>query len=604
MSILGSRYDASILRTRLKCFFFERGGLLGLVVLMLYAWLACPHILNGDNAEFASLSVLGGAAHPTGYPLYVLWLRFWSWLPVESPAYAAALATALIGAVQALVLHAACRAWGARPAAASLAVALLAASPIILRVYTQAEVFAMNGLIAALVLWLAATNGPVRGTLRVALLGLVAGLGISNHVTCVLLTPVGLVGVIHGVRESQRSWFSMISIAVAALVLGLMPYVYLLLAPDTWMSWGKVDSVDALVRHFLRSDYGGPGAFARRGFDVPWYENQLAFVITLGRAYWWVFAALGLATLGYFTMRRDRVESRVAWAALAAAFLLAGPLLALRFNLEPAGLSLYVVQRFHILPLLVLVIPVALGLDRLGERAMQHSTRVGKPSPVAMQALAVVVLVGATAPSLDRLARLQSPAVELALRNMLTTLPPNAIVIGTADEFYFGMGYLQGALGMRPDVGIIATPPIGMSFYRDRIARRTGVALQPVGAAEKLSVKIAEQMLATGRPVFIDTYQANIAVRFRSYPYGLLHRLVPEDQPMPSVEELFALNKALFEKFKFGYPTPRTHDDLPAQIHGVYARTWYIIAEALATTPRRAEHEYAVKMALTLAPDS
>ena len=34
---------------------FEGGGLLALATLLLYAWLASAHIVDGDNAEFATL---------------------------------------------------------------------------------------------------------------------------------------------------------------------------------------------------------------------------------------------------------------------------------------------------------------------------------------------------------------------------------------------------------------------------------------------------------------------------------------------------------------------------------------------------------------------
>ncbi len=90
----------------------------------LYLWIAPTTILGGDNAEFVTLGTIGGVAHPSGYPLYCLWLRAWSWLPVASPAHATALATALLGIAAVVVLHAACRAWGARPLAATASVAL------------------------------------------------------------------------------------------------------------------------------------------------------------------------------------------------------------------------------------------------------------------------------------------------------------------------------------------------------------------------------------------------------------------------------------------------------------------------------------------------
>ena len=106
------------------------GGWLGLAALIAYAALASPHIVDGDNAEFATLAAIGGRAHPSGYPLYVLWLRAWSWLP-GSPAYAGALATAVLGALAVVALHAACRAWGARPLAATITTAVFAAAPVI-----------------------------------------------------------------------------------------------------------------------------------------------------------------------------------------------------------------------------------------------------------------------------------------------------------------------------------------------------------------------------------------------------------------------------------------------------------------------------------------
>src|SRR3954471_3237912 len=98
---------------------------MGAVALVVYAALGSSRIVDGDSAEFATLGALGGRAHPSGYPLYVLWLRLWSWLPGATPAHTAAIATAILGALTVAVLHAACRAWGARPLAATVSVAIV-----------------------------------------------------------------------------------------------------------------------------------------------------------------------------------------------------------------------------------------------------------------------------------------------------------------------------------------------------------------------------------------------------------------------------------------------------------------------------------------------
>jgi len=129
-------------RDRIATWLWDRGGALAIAVLALYVAVAPDHIVDGDNAEFASLSTTGGAAHPSGYPAFVLFLRAMRWLPVASGAHQANVATAIVGAAAVLVLHAAARAWGARPIAASLACAVFASGPVVLRVHTEAEVFA------------------------------------------------------------------------------------------------------------------------------------------------------------------------------------------------------------------------------------------------------------------------------------------------------------------------------------------------------------------------------------------------------------------------------------------------------------------------------
>src|ERR1043166_8371905 len=176
----------------------------------------------GSSARGSAGPAVGGRGDPPGYPLYVLWLRAWSWLPGSTPAHTAALATVILGAAALLVLHAACRAWGARPLAASIAVAVYAAAPIIVRYHSEAEVFALNHLIAALVLWLAAARGPLRGAWRGAALGLVAGLGLANHLTCALLAPVGILGLVRALRES-RPRLAAAALALVGLAVGLVP---------------------------------------------------------------------------------------------------------------------------------------------------------------------------------------------------------------------------------------------------------------------------------------------------------------------------------------------------------------------------------------------
>ena len=568
----------------------QRGGLVALATLALYVWIAPSTIMNGDNADFCAVGAVGGTAHPSGYPLYVMWLRAWSWLP-GTPAHAAALATILLAVAAVLVLHAACRAWGGRPLAASIACALFATSPIVLRIHTEADVFPLNCLVCATVLWLAAAQGPLRGARRSAVLGLVAGLGIAHNLTCVLVAPIGLLGVVRGARESSPKAYVL---AVLALVAGLLPYVYLLVAPETPVSWGKVDGLGDLWHHVLRRDYGS-FKLTSRGDELYVLENLTQLGASMGRAYLWLPTLAGLGALGY-SIARPQKDTRAGWIAFAASLVLAGPVLAAGFNKKPVDLGLYLTQRFHIQSVMLLAIPVAVALTLAGERVREK--RWQRLGPL----VAIAAFLGGAALSLPFVARVHSVAVERSVTNILTTLPAAAIVIGTTDELHFGTGYVQTALGVRPDVLLISMGQVGLPYYRARIARRSGIVIERPTGDEKVSVTIAEKALATGRPVFIDPYQANIAQAFATYPYGLVFRVLPKGAVPPTVEQVFEMNKQLYASYQLDYVFPGPGDQLPAQIHRNYARAWTMIAQALAAAGRTDLRDEARAIAAQLAP--
>ncbi len=576
---------------------FERGGLLALAVLALYVWVAPTHIVDGDNAEFSALGALGGVAHPTGYPSYVLYLRLWSWLPLGTPAHVAAIATAVLGAAQMLVLHAACRAWGARNGAATATVAILAGAPVVLAIYTEAEVFAINGLVASLVLWLAAVKGPVRGAMRCGLLGLVAGLGLASHVTCVLVAPVGVLGAIRGVREAPRRVVAT-AIAFAGLALGLSTYLYMLIAPVNAMAWGDIHGLGDIVTMILRREYGGPGAFAVQGSGgAVTGDNLLAFAHTIGRAWLYAPAVLGTAALGLRIARPGQTETRAAWLCLLAALLLAGPLLIVRFNIPPFGLGLYVVHRFHLLPTVLLAVPVAAGFELIAH-ALDGMLAIAR-SRVVVALVTVVGFAAVSSLSLPHLLRVHAPAIQQQALNLLKTLPPDAVILGASDDLYGGITYAQVVLGMRPDVTYIQWPLMTLTWYRER-ARARGVALDKgEGFA---SVRVAEAVLASKRPLFVDYRETNLLETYPSFPEGILLHVLPKGSQRPPAEDILALNKAIFDKFELGYELPGKDDEWPTEVHFKYAYAWRMIAGLLEKEGHHDDAEWAIAAARAIGP--
>jgi hypothetical protein len=282
----------------------------------------------------------------------------------------------------------------------------------------------------------------------------------------------------------------------------------------------------------------------------------------------------------------------------AASWLAAGPILIARFNIRPEGLERHVVERFHLLPIVLLAIPVAVGLDRLAARVAAWAPRFAAVSPFAWGALAGVALVAAAASSLPHVARAHSREVEAGLANMLASVPDDAIIIGAGDAFHFGTTYLQEVKGMRRDVAIVTPTLAGVPYYRERVRRTTGIAIENVTGDEKLSVQLAAQLLATGRPLFADPLQANIAAQFPLVPHGILFRVLAPGSALPPIDQVFSANKELYARFDLAYPVA----DGPTVYHHLYARTWRILAEALARAHRPQDAAYAIEMANALSP--
>ena len=64
-----------------------------------YVRTLAPGVLYGDSAEFQTLAATLGVAHPSGYALYLLLAKVFTWLPLENPAWRVNLLPAVMGAL-------------------------------------------------------------------------------------------------------------------------------------------------------------------------------------------------------------------------------------------------------------------------------------------------------------------------------------------------------------------------------------------------------------------------------------------------------------------------------------------------------------------------
>jgi len=573
-----------------------------------YAASAPRCVLGGDNGEFATLFATGGIAHPPGYPAMILWLRGLRWLPAATPAQGAAFATALAGVIAVFLLQRACLAWGARAGTTALVSAVYAFSPLAWKMSCHAEVFAMNAAIAAGILWLSAPSPPLSALPRAAALGLCAGLGLANHHTIVLLAPIGLFGAIVAIRESARP-VRAAALGIGAFAAGVvLPYAYLYWVartadPTRAFLWIERRDIAGLWFHFRRGGYGtfalGSKAVARQpAANLALFARAVACDL-LGLPLALVAGAIACGK-GIQAGRTEAPVSRKKMAAfllLGATFVLSGPLFVATFNVPLTGAGPRVVERFYLLPELVMALLAAVALDWV-------VARFRRPLPPGAVA-ALVVLAGgsAAAYAYPQIREYNRPTVENYIRNSLRSAPPNAIVVAGGDHRLFGFLYVQKALGLRQDVRVVNPGPLPQRWYREEMKAQTGVDFETPRGGPIGPITMANRLVATGRPLFYADWIDPKLSQVRHDSIGtLMHVLTDSDRGF-GTEALEGANEALFRDFFLETSVPKDSHGWGALLMTDYARPWLELANAYGAQHRMDRAEACVARAREFTPE-
>jgi hypothetical protein len=564
---------------------YERwqAAILGLLAFVAYASTAPRYVLGGDNGEFCTLFATGGVAHPPGYPLYVLALRAFAGLPVDTPAQGAALATAVLAALSVFALERTARALGASARASGVFAAVYAFSPLAWKLGSSAEVFAPNVLLSLALIAVSSPDAQFRGAKRGAMIALVSGLGLSNHHSIVLLAPVGIYGLFLALREAPHERGRLLAFFVAGTALGLSPYLYLYFRathtmPNQW-SWGDVHDARSLLDHFLRTEYGTTELGLAREAREPTAQN-----VALGRALLvgllgLPFLALAGAAIAFVRQRTQR--PRAITLAIALAFALAGPVFVSLFNLAPVGLGARIVERFYLLPCALLCLLAALAMESaLREWSPVQPWHLAWPiAPLAVQVASVLPQVGEH----------NRPTVGLYAENVLRTAPENLVILGSGDQRLGGFSYSNQALGLRPDVVYVSARLLLAPWYRKRAVERLGFALPEPNAGTLDLRAVVHTLLASGRPVALTGLLApGITEGFSTYPLGPLIRVLPPTSPLPDPDTLERENRDLFARMEIEARAPENPESFAGRLHDDYARPWLTLAQVFAA--RGEEH--------------
>lgn len=547
---------------------------------VVYLATAARHFLGGDPGEFAVVAGSGGFAHPPGYPLYSMYLAAVAGLPISSAAHEAAMGTALLGAAAVGVLYLAARAWGASRFGALFGGLLFGMAPEIWFLHTVSEPFALNHLVVAAVVWLAAPAGPVRGGRRMVALGLVAALCVAHHHMAVLVAPVGLFGVYRAIVEAERSAVGLLAVGAGCVALGFVPYGYLVWVttsvPEAY-HWGEVRGLSDLVRTFLRRDYGtfeltsggervGPvwqiGTLVHRSAADLSYAPVVLAVVAMVRPF--VGGDDGEGDAG-----REMLFGK---GALVGSVVLSGPLFVALIGRGISGADYLHLRKFHAQFELLVALFGALGATWLAGYISKRWLR---------GAMLVAVALGGGLQALSYLEYQRGPTVEQYVRDTLEPLPEGAVLVGDSDHRYFGFQYAQRVLGLRRDVTYVDIGIIGFDWHRRRIERRLGIESGADGGETRLSLMF-RNLLEAGYPVYLTHFlHDGLGKYWTLYPVGTTYRVRPSEESGPPLSEVYERNRRLLREFRI---EPRPHVPETSWNHLVlthYGLVWREMAEQL-----------------------
>jgi hypothetical protein len=466
--------------------------LVGLAVLLgsfaLYLATLAPTLTWGwedtgvDGGELLAAAHTLGVPHPPGYPTYMLLLKaFATVVPLGDMAFRGNLLSAVLASAAALVIY-----WvivrlalAVRPTApgrlivtgAALGAAVFASSPLLWSQAVITEVYALNTLFAALLLLIASglalrrpSNRRSRLTspaFKLALFGLVLGVGLGNHLT-LLAVAVPLLYWIWkslGWRRLASPW------AVAAFVVGLSVYVYLPIraAQAPPINWGNADTLRGATWMLSAQPYQeyvfgiDPGNIVSRMFT--WTElvftqfNPLGLFIGL-----MALRGLRLALPGFlvasltsillisgYSVMYASVDSEVL---MVPAFLLFAVWVGIGFVWIADA---WVPQEFSGAP----------GSGRLRSLASRPVLVLGVLAFVLLPAVSVALNFDSQDLSDDR------SAYDHA-RQIIDSVPDGSVIVSNEERNVFSLWYMRYVATPRRDVAVIAAPLLQFDWYLDQ----------------------------------------------------------------------------------------------------------------------------------------
>lgn len=429
-------------------------GMLGGGLLFIYLSSIAPGLTwansSVDGGDLITAAATGGIAHPGGYPTYLLLARLFQELPLGSLAFRTNLLSLVAAVGTCLLLYSLLIRMvpTIHPLAALAAGTALGLSPLFWSQAVITEVYTLHTFFVVVILHL--SLAPCQADKFDALLGLVFGLSLGNHLTTLLLLPL-LLTPREAVWQQPVHWKSLLRrlvwVGAGSLVYLILPLRASLMPPVNWGDPRTFENFVWLVTGELYQDEffaSGQISFGAR------IQPMAALLLDQFGILGLVVGLIGLV----FSYRSSALYRHLLWILF----------VFLTFSI------VYVVRDAHmyLLPVfLVFSLLIGLGLDVLmGVVAGWYPLL--RPAPALLLLIYLLALGGAHWPQVD--ASVDARAEQFG-EAVLSLAPNEAMLFVEGDGAVFSLWYFHYALGQRQDVAVIASDLLGFDWYQESLRK-------------------------------------------------------------------------------------------------------------------------------------
>lgn len=216
---------------------------------LFYIFNLAPTVTYGDSAEFVIGAHEMTIVHPSGYPLYLLLGKLFTFIPIGDIAYRVNLLSAFFGALTCSILFLILCNLTHSPFISFISTFTLTFSLTISYLSTIAEVYTLNSFFVSLLVYILILWKKSGEKKFLFLFSFILGLSLTNHLTILVFFPSFFIYLL--LNKSKISLRLSDYIKLSALFfLGLLPYLYIpivSLSSSETIFWPKVKSLKEFI---------------------------------------------------------------------------------------------------------------------------------------------------------------------------------------------------------------------------------------------------------------------------------------------------------------------------------------------------------------------